>query len=101
MSAFDSVAERLEQDTSLSRLEARGTLRPAMKAAGFESSGIQAHELCVVIERILPDELTTRGVEDAGTVCRGLTSFAGSLGATGPAPDASAPEAIFRRLGGG
>ena len=58
---FDFTAERLEHHTSLDRLEARGTLRIALKAAGLKAKSVSAAQLCVVFEKLMPDEL------DAGT----------------------------------
>ena len=37
---FDFAAERLEARTELDKLEARGTLRIALKKAGFQAAGI-------------------------------------------------------------
>jgi hypothetical protein len=98
--AFDTVAERLEHISVLDRLEARGTLRLAMKEAGFEPRSIESDELCVVIQRILPGELTARGVESAASVCQELVCVTESLGDVGSASADSSPEGVFRRLGG-
>lgn len=51
----------------------------------------------VVLEKVLPTELTQRGVDDAESVCRELV-------ASMPADDAGAgtvdsPEQVFERLG--
>ena len=69
---FDYAAEQLEQRTSLDRLEARGTLRLALKAAGLEPGSLTAEQLTVVFERVLPTELQTRGVDDAEATCKAL-----------------------------
>ncbi|MCZ6785127.1 MAG: hypothetical protein O7G30_17645, partial [Proteobacteria bacterium] len=62
---FDFAAEQLEHRTDLDRLEARGTLRIALKAAGLDSRSVTAEQLQVAVEKILPTELTTRGIGDA------------------------------------
>lgn len=96
---FEFVCEKLETATSLSSLEARGTVRLALKRAGFDARSVGAEEMAVVARKVLPEELSLRAVADAAELC---ARIAGELGA-GPfrkAPDQSAPEAVFRRLGG-
>ncbi len=96
---FDPVAERLENATSLTRLEARGTLRLTLKEAGFDAGNIRPAEIRVAIERLLPVELEVRGIEDAQNVCGELVSFVDTL-STAPQSSEESPEEIFRRLGG-
>lgn len=95
---FDQVAEHLEQSTSFDRLEARGTLRIALKEAGFDAKTVRVSDLRVVIERVLPGELTARGIEDSGSIVARLAS---SLDAVHDSPEGESPESVFRRLGGG
>ncbi len=66
---FDFAAERLEHHTSLDRLEARGTLRIAIKIAGLPAKSVNAAQLCVVFEKVMPHELENRGVSDAAVAC--------------------------------
>jgi hypothetical protein len=97
---FDWLAERLAAGTALSDLEARGTLRLAMKAAGLDAKSASPAVFRVVVERLLGRELAARGVADADAVC---TRLGAELGAMAP-PDAqgaqSSAEAVFARLGG-
>lgn len=95
--AFDFVCTQLEAGTSLGRLEARGTVRLAVKQAGLESRGVTPDQMAVVVARILPEELSSRGVEDGASLCAsigvGLQDLeAGEVGET--------PDAVFQRLGG-
>ena len=95
--AFDLVCDQLEAGTSLERLEARGTVRLALKQAGLEARTITPEQMSVVVARILPEELATRGVEGASSLCESIAADlknleAGDVGET--------PDAIFRRLGG-
>jgi hypothetical protein len=95
--AFDFVCAQLEAGTSLDRLEARGTVRLALKQAGFEARGVSPEQMAVVVARILPEELASRGVEDSAGLCAsigaGLQNLeAGEVGDT--------PDAVFQRLGG-
>ena len=69
---FEVACEVLERRTSLSRLEARGTLRLALRAAGLRPDQVTSLELRTVIEKVLPAELDARGIENSAGVCRAL-----------------------------
>jgi len=98
---FDFVAEKLEQATDLDRLEARGTVRLALKQAGLDAKTVTADQMKVVLEKVLPGELSTRGIEDSAATCEGLVrDLKGFRGASAGAEDSS-PEAVFKRIGGG
>ena len=95
--AFDLVCDQLEAGSSLERLEARGTVRLALKKAGLEARSVTPEQMSVVVSRMLPEELATRGVEGAASLCESISADlknleAGDVGET--------PDAIFRRLGG-
>ena len=49
-SLFDLAAQKLEQHTGFSQLEARGTLRIAVKSAGLDPRSLTLAELRVVFE---------------------------------------------------
>ncbi len=66
---FDFAADRLEHHASLDRLEARGTLRIALKAAGLEPKNLTGAQMQVVFEQLMPGELDSRGVSDVPSVC--------------------------------
>lgn len=97
-SAFDWLCAELESSTSFDRLESRGTVRLALKEAGLDVKTASAEQLAVVVERILPEELRRRGVDDADSVCAGLATGLKRMGDGGAASDT--PEAVFARLGG-
>lgn len=95
--AFALVCEQLEEGTSLGRLEARGTVRLAVKQAGLEAGTVTPEQMAVVVARILPEELSARGIEGGAGLCASIGAAlqqleAGEVGET--------PDAIFRRLGG-
>ena len=95
---FDSVAEQLEQRTNLDRLEARGTLRIALKQAGVNPQTVSLHEISVVLENLLPGELESRGIENAAEICN-VTLRNLELA---PSPGDGSPSSIddiFGRLG--
>jgi hypothetical protein len=81
--AFDWMCTRLEQETSLDRLEARGTVRLALKSAGLEARNVTPDQMKVVIEKVMGEELSRRGIADAESICArlatGLERVASSL----------------------
>ncbi len=97
---FDFAADSLEQNSRFDRLEARGTLRIALKAAGLEPKNLTGTQLQVVFEQVMPGELDSRGVSDMQDVCSAVLA---DLGSAGSAEDASAasPDDVFRRLADG
>ncbi|HTY18715.1 MAG TPA: hypothetical protein VMH82_13385 [Myxococcota bacterium] len=98
--AFEWLCEALTTGSSLDRLEARGTVRIAIKEAGLEARSVSPSELAVVVQRILPRELRQRGVNDEGTLCDRFVAGLRNLEQSGARPAADTPDAIFRRLGG-
>ena len=98
--AFDWICAELEARSSLNRLEARGTVRLALRESGLDPAAVTGEQIRVVIERILPGELGARGIESAEELCNGLAVAIGAANLDdAPSPDDS-PEAIFDRLGG-
>jgi hypothetical protein len=97
LTAFDQACEGLERLTQLSRLEARGTMRIALKEAGLNPASVKVAELSVVARRVLPGELAARGIADAESVCERLRS---DLAAIQDSTGGDTPEAVFARLGG-
>src|SRR5574342_367611 len=96
--AFDFTCTELERRTSLNRLEVRGTVRIALKNAGLDGS-VTAAQMKVVLERVLPGELRTRGIADAESHCAAVA--AGLSAARTPESSAETPEEIFARLARG
>jgi hypothetical protein len=96
--AFDWVCGELERRTSLDRLEARGTVRIALKEAGLDSRSLTPEQMKVVLEKVLPKELGTRGIDDAESVCRTLATDV--MGIDAGSGSGETPEEVFRRLAG-
>lgn len=69
---FDWVADELERRTSLSRLEARGTLRLVIKDAGLDPGSVAAFQMDIVLKRLMPDALAKRRVANAAQLCHSL-----------------------------
>jgi hypothetical protein len=53
----------------MTRLEARGTARLGLKAAGLDPGTVTQRELKAVVERGLPRELESRNIEDWHEIC--------------------------------
>jgi len=92
---FDFISGEIERRTDLARLEARGTVRLALKEAGFEADAITAREMSVVLEKIMPGSLVSRGVSDAESVCSALAASRGGLNGAGEGQGNATPERLF------
>jgi hypothetical protein len=95
--AFTYVCEHLEANTTLDRLEARGTVRISLKEAGLEANNVAPDELKVVVQKILPEQLDSRGIDGCAMICSELEAGLSNLDA-GDLGDS--PVAVFARLGG-
>jgi hypothetical protein len=95
---FDRAAEQLEQRAGFDRLAARGTLRLALKESGLDAKTVTLQQLGVVLRKVMPQELTLRGVSDATAVCNAVIDHLANSPAIADADPASDPDAIFRRL---
>jgi hypothetical protein len=97
-SLFDFAAEKLEQHTGFSQLEARGTLRIAVKSAGLDPKSLTVAELRVVFEKLMPGELAQRGVEDTLAACAAVVRDLGNAPVAADGSPSSNPDDVFRRL---
>ncbi|MBW2427028.1 MAG: hypothetical protein JRG86_22485 [Deltaproteobacteria bacterium] len=95
--AFEWVCEEVERATRLDRLEARGTVRIALRNAGLEAASVRPDQMSVVLERVLPGELSLRQVEDAAALCQRLAKAV--VGIQAAEGSEESPEEVFRRLG--
>jgi hypothetical protein len=66
---FSYVADQLEQNTPLDRLESRGTLRIVLKESGLDPKTVTQKQFCVILESVAPGELDSRGVAEARAIC--------------------------------
>ena len=96
--AFEAACTCLESSGVLDRLAARGTIRIALKQAGLEPKAVTARQLGVVLEKLLPAELASRGIPSPGELCARIGKALESVDAG--AARADTPEAIFARLAG-
>jgi hypothetical protein len=96
--SFTVVCEKLESLSQLGRLEARGTIRLALKEAGLDPAAVSPREMSVVLEKILPDQLRQRGIASPESMCRELGA---SLAALPSEQGGETPDLVFARLAGG
>ncbi len=94
---FDTVAEALGRDTDLEELEARGTLRLALKQSGLEARSVTAPQMRAVLSQVLPAELRIRDIDAPESVCERIAKLLDEDPMSGQQENES-PEAIFRRL---
>jgi hypothetical protein len=100
-SIFDLVANELERRTDLAKLEARGTVRLALREAGLDARTVTLEQMSVMLRKVLPKEMQSRGVEDAERICEAILTALAGAEASAPSSDTESPEAIFRRLAEG
>jgi hypothetical protein len=94
-SAFAWLCSQVEEATGFSRIEARGTVRLALKELGLLAADLTPNQASSVAAHALPRELGARGVGDAEALCCRLADEAKTL------PDersGAAPDEIFGEL---
>lgn len=97
---FDLAADRLETHSDLDKLEARGTLRIALRAAGLDADSLSVAQLEVVMDKLMPGELERRGVWKPESVCAAvMADVRQRFGEAADTPEKATPESVFRRLG--
>jgi hypothetical protein len=95
--AFEFACNQLETKTSLDRLAARGTVRIALKQAGLEARTVTPEQMTVIVQKMLPTELASRGIDGAEEVCQAILA---GLSKVERGAVAETPDAVFKRLGG-
>jgi len=96
---FDWVSHAVETETSLSRLEARGALRLALKDAGVVPERATRREVEVVLKAVAPKHLHACSVRDAEAVCGRILTALRTAVVVEDAPGRESPEDVFRRFG--
>jgi len=95
--AFEFVCSELERLSQMTRLEARGTVRLALKDAGFAVGEVRPQEMLVVLMKLMPKELVSRGIASGEEICREISAGIVRLK---DERSTSTPEAVFSRLAG-
>jgi len=97
---FEAVAEALEAGSSLDRLEARGTLRLALKEGGLIADSVTPVQMMALVQRVLPAQLGALGVERVESLCERLVDVVKTVEASGATGSGAAPEDVFLRTRG-
>lgn len=97
-SLFEFVASELEKRSDLGNLEARGTVRLALKSSGLTAGEVTKKQMAVVIDQVMPRELRVRGIGDPEAVCRELSDAVMGFETGGDESAGASPEDVFRRL---
>jgi hypothetical protein len=97
-SLFEFVAETLLEKTDLEQLEARGTLRLALKSSGLTAREVTPDQMDVIIKQVMPRELRVRGVDNPDGVCEALAQAVKGFDHGDGDSDGASPEDVFRRL---
>lgn len=95
---FDWVSNQLEHKTSLSRLEARGTVRLVLKDAGLDPASVSVHQMVVVLERLLAGALNRRRIDGADEICRQLAEDLRKWAVETPQKQEETAYDVFERL---
>ncbi len=98
--AFDCAAGKLEALTDFDRLEARGTLRITLKEAGLSDKNLTLPELEAVFDKLMPEQLEKRAVDDAQAVCTAVVKEIRLAGISAKATGTASSDEVFGRLGG-
>lgn len=96
--AFEWVCKELAAKGVMSQLEARGTVRLAVKEAGLNPSTITKVPMLIVLSRLLRKQLEIRSVRDAAKIAEGLSAGL-ERALLNEARGPETPEDIFARLG--
>ncbi len=97
-SVFEWACAELERLSGMSRLQARGTLRLVLGAAGLDVETVTGRQLRVVTTKLLAKELRARAVADPDAVGAALAAIPAEVEA-GAGLLRPTPEDVFRRLG--
>ena len=96
---FDVAAEKLESATDLNQVEARGTLRLALKSAGLTARNVTLAQLRVVFDKLMPGEIESRGVADVAATCTAVMAEVERAASDSDDVETTEQDRIFRRLG--
>jgi hypothetical protein len=98
-SVFDWVADAVQRQTGLGRLEARGTVRVALKEGGLTAEELTKRQAAVVLAQLLPAHLRARVSVDADGVCAAIAAELLGAEVRGETAGGETPAEVFDRLG--
>jgi hypothetical protein len=97
-SLFEFVASELEKRSGLENLEARGTLRLALKSSGLTAREVKTEQMAVVLNQVMPGELRVQGIDNPEAVCEELSQAVKGMKAEEGESAGTSPEDVLRRL---
>jgi len=100
---FEWVSAALEHATSFDSLQARGTVRLALRKAGLDAATVDVEGMNAVLTLLMPiKELASRKISDSDAICPRLAMDLKAANLSAPAiSDQQTPEVVFRSMFGG
>jgi hypothetical protein len=95
---FEWVSAALERATTFDSLQARGTMRLALRKAGLDAASVDIQGMCATLQHLMPKELSMRKIADGEAICARLVMDLRAANLKGPAPEGQTPEDVFRRM---
>jgi hypothetical protein len=98
---FEWTSAALERATTFNSIQARGTVRLALKKAGLDATTVNLIGMAAVLGKLMPKELASRKIENGEAICAQLvTDLKNANIAAAPArgSDEQTPEEVFRRM---
>jgi hypothetical protein len=71
-----------------------------LKEGGFAPGSVNRVQMRTILERMMPAELESRGIEDASSLCGEMAGALGSAELGDAACTGESPEEVFQRLAG-
>ena len=98
---FEWTSAALERATTFNTIQARGTVRLALKKAGLDATTVNLIGMAAVLGKLMPKELASRKIENGEAICVQLvTDLKNANIAAAPThgSDEQTPEEVFRRM---
>ncbi len=95
---FEWACDVLERTSKMTRLQARGTMRLVLGAAGLDAAMLTGKQMRVVANKLLGKELRVRAVDDPDGICTALQNIPADIEAASGLIHPT-PEEIVSRLG--
>lgn len=96
---FEWVCDEIERSTSLDGPVVRGTVRLALKEAGLNPDSVDPAGMGVVIDKVLPAELSAHGIDGIDELCARLGHAVATYAFSVPRDRAGGAASVLARLG--
>jgi hypothetical protein len=100
---FEWTSAALERATTFNSLQARGTVRLALKKAGLDATTVNVVGMAAVLGKLMPKELASRKIENGEAICAQLVTDLKNADVAADLArrsDEQTPEDVFRRMFG-